>query len=989
MWNRKHASTALLALCFAAATLMIAPTHRFAWPGRATVGVTGGSLIVGAGEAPGPSGAGVGAPPKVEQHADQLILDHDFAFGSNTSTKLEVPLDSNWNATRVGVNVTRLSDSRDWVNGTLSYGGDDGDNSTQDDDTGWHGLDWTFFKWDDYGWTDGFWFNWHHNISGNYNSSTSAVGRDSLELLIEGYEFDPNNWPGCYNYGYHDYAQWSQAFDVPRGEVKNATLRFSANPWHTTDLNLWELRFLLDGVLFHSVGVYSLSQACGGQRQWGEFEVPLSRWTNTTDVFSGNLDSSTHNLSVRLEFINNNSWWNDPNADYQQVFVSGVDLILEADVKPEQVGLQVNGAIPNGGDYGEASVTLTKELDGGSALNLSRQAGDYDLYGRLDARFEAKMSVNNACWEPNQESTGAKYEVDETQVSWEWWVHVVVPAGWSLKRVAVEAPGDWTFSGVFSPQQPLKDWLGICSVARPGLLEVPVAAISGVPDGWWRFAAQSPNYVENLVVSPSTLATNQVPAATFHLLAAGNFTSIGGTVAKLEIFYPNGTLAAESNVPVGSDPGVSTNASFFSVERPEGDYALSIQWSNEPANETGWATAPLRLVHGSILEAPTPRVEGLPANGSATIKVTWTDEDDGTPVEGGLVTYEGPGNSTGQFAEYSAGVYVADFTAPAASPGDAPFVVNLTVTARHQYHATATVVVQVEVLPPPAVASVALVEGLVAAAAAMASGFVAYQTRFKHPRKVRAIRKAAKAIGTKKSAKVKVKAGGLAEEPSALFRKAHEKAKREISREREAWKFNANGKAATSSSRRTREVGAGPAASVAPVVAVVAPASHSSLVAVPPDEKRLLKTKIVRAEEIKRATRDLDELRVQVASLEADLRKTGSLDLVSLEAELEKKLARQQAALEGHLERNRHLREVEEQAAGLTELERRREELARHLAGGRVELERDLRKKLERLVARLESLRGEQARLEAELERRGAADGAVGAGARGNGGGRE
>ncbi len=87
---------------------------------------------------------GVGQSLNVTHNASRIDQDISLTWQNGSSNCLNISIGENWQVDSLAANITDLTDTRNWVNGTFNYGLSDGNNATDDNDSGWHGLDWTF-----------------------------------------------------------------------------------------------------------------------------------------------------------------------------------------------------------------------------------------------------------------------------------------------------------------------------------------------------------------------------------------------------------------------------------------------------------------------------------------------------------------------------------------------------------------------------------------------------------------------------------------------------------------------------------------------------------------------------------------------------------------------------------------------------------------------------------------------------------------------------
>ncbi|GAB4312195.1 MAG: hypothetical protein Kow0069_12870 [Promethearchaeota archaeon] len=651
---------------------------------------------------------GTGQALDLMHHANRTDAGVSLQFTNGTSDSHSVPLGTNWYGWREETTVYNLHDRRNWNNGTFNFGNDDGtyvpgENDTTDIQNSFQ--NWTFQELDTGNPND---------MSGNYYDAGSTAGRNALELVMQGYLTG-----SYYQYTQNDYCQWTTSFAIPRGDLVDATLNYQVNPQYLANFNSWELRYYVNGVQIYSVGTYSLKLY--GEDAWHSFSIPMGLWTNTTDVFSGNLGTSSHTLTMQLIYIAATASYSTgfTHIERQRLLLANVELFVQAEVAPDQIDLRINGAPvpPNG--YGAGSLVeygswTTSKQSTFSCVN------DFDYTVDLKADFNlfANKTAPKTNYETNVASLGTKFTTQNaTMTTWDFYAYFNVPTGFSQTNFTLYYPGDWTFTWVSTPQEPTTNVLAACSTPHAGRLEVPVKFLTPQPDGYWRFSATSPNYVtgagtyKNATFSPGPY--DWTPASEFFAgdylkvnatLDAGlNFTSLSSTQARLHLRFPNGTMwTAKSQLVSVSASGI---VEFSPIQLPQagGDYEVGmyevfVTWNDTvgalPVNETGLYLTTITVKHYSELVPDQADLGKLVEGTTTSVKVSYLDSVSGEAIQGATVTYR---NLTGQvnaMSEIAPGYYFAEILAPNTLSGDQDIQIN----ASHPLYDPQTVNVTVEVV---------------------------------------------------------------------------------------------------------------------------------------------------------------------------------------------------------------------------------------------------------------------------------------------------
>ncbi len=973
---------------------------------------------------------GIGQSFNVTHNATRVIDDVALEWSNGSSTTYNVSLGNDWGGNAIKANITSLTDSRNWVNGTFDYGLSDGDNSTEDNDSGWHGLNWTFTKFDDsYAYQDpAHWNQWPfqewpnptNNISGNYNDSDSLLARNCLELNIQGAR-DPWNyggiWADRYFYGAYEYGNWSINFTTPRGIMRDARLNFSANAWHVMGLDLAELRFTVDGIPFYSVGIYSLRQLCGGEQTWGDFSIPLTAWTNTTNVFSNNLDAITHNFTAQLIFTNNNSWWDGTNVEYQQIFISNIELSITSDLNPAQINLTMNDLSIASAPYGTGNIIQKNEWKGSKVvINFtSTNNASYNVRMQVSLELNASCYTPTTCYEANILSLGIKsIAKNNSDVIWDFYNYFTIPVGFVETNFTLYFPGDWVFTWVSTPQEPAVNQLSKCSVLVTGQLSIPVSLITATPDGFWKFRATSPNYLSNVVTyRNSTNAPGPLDWVPCQSIAAGdylnisaqtftnkNFTDFGATQALLDFKFPNGSLWFTRSQLVTPDSGgviqfAPLQIPLTGVDYVAGDYKILIQWNNTLGmfsfNETSLFVTSVRIVHPARLQpdAESTVISDLLVGTTATIKISFLDSQSGEPIEGATITFTDLTGNTQTFTEYAPGYYIAEIYAPAGQEGSH----SLTVQVTHPYFDQATVTIQVEVVGAGMPPWVYYLMG--AAIVALLAVFLSYQRYFKYPKIIRGIRGLRGRIGKGKNTHVAVKNreasfteryGGIVKQGGRLAAGIRsEFSVREFPEQAHP-------------SQPTQPIQAPPQeVKSTPQPSVITPSQAPPATAKPPQQAATgnitpgtttqhLKDQIVHMQQLTQILAETKTLQSKAAELEKRVKQVETpaapnMNLIQLLSDLEKRLEKQKVQLEQEQAKNKQIKGIQQIAKIAAGIESRIQALQRELtqvqtvalpvtaaSGGMESLVKDLQQKIAQIEPLLKDADAQVSKLEYSLK---------------------
>ena len=355
---------------------------------------------------------GIGAPWNVSHWANRTDYNLPVEFSSSSYDDTQsIPLKQDWEGTKLNATIKELYDTRNWVNGTFNAGNDDGDSSCPEDDSN-DIQDWTFGYRDISGVGDP---PYENAMSGNYFDSGNArvPGYDVLELRMNG---------DSEGYDQGDFCSWNTTLNIPRGNIIDAELNVSLYP--ETQYNLiggtgnfgthWDVQILLNDVVIDARNLIELEEL--GNGGWALIQYPLTKWLDDPRVFPDPLDGNMIEISLKLIRTGATQTFAD-YGDYQQVFIDNVSLILNAEAKPEQIGLKVNGTDVKDIDWSNGSVGIegnwnnpNKNIDVSANFSCDEvwALGDYDVELNTDLNIFTRKFNQDSYYEKDFDSIGTK-----------------------------------------------------------------------------------------------------------------------------------------------------------------------------------------------------------------------------------------------------------------------------------------------------------------------------------------------------------------------------------------------------------------------------------------------------------------------------------------------------------------------------------------------------------------------------------------------------
>ena len=621
--------------------------------------------------------SGIGAPWNLTHLANRTDYDLLVSFSEGGYGMVDIPLGSGWKGYKMSAEIDGLVDERNWNNATFNYGADDGTANAGENDTTWihnNYQNWTF-EYNDTGLGT-------NPMSGNYLSNIG--GHDCLELRMDDDETVVPPWS---TYDPDDKCWWSSSLQIPRGKIIDSSLKFDLYPNHLAQFNSWAFSIYLNAKRVYSIGTYTLLQY--GVNTWHSFTIPQNIWTNSSNIFPNEpLNNSLLDLNLVLECVGGGNFSNFLNDDYQRIYVDNVELIIEAEVLPSYIELNMNQTIVQDIDWGRGTVEIegdwesTKVFANFSSTDVG-ELGNYDINLRSNLNIYGIKDSPETNYETYTDSLGTIFSVNNiSSVNWESYGFIAIPTGYSESEMLLEFPTDIVITAVFEPENPSSNILALCDNSILGRLVIPVDSISTNPDGFWKFEAISPNYCEDLTIfnnATGIWARNDNFLSGDYINITAKITNslevssyIQNTKAFLQIRFPNGTLWADQShfASVDSSGYVQFNAFQIPSVPPNyevGEYEAIITWNNSYSlyglNETGIIYKKFSVRHDSELIPDISFYDNIVDGSVLNLRVSFNDLENFDAIENAIIyTHNFTHPSIIQyFNEISPGYYFLEF----------------------------------------------------------------------------------------------------------------------------------------------------------------------------------------------------------------------------------------------------------------------------------------------------------------------------------------
>ncbi|MFX1301959.1 MAG: hypothetical protein ACFE9X_01245 [Promethearchaeota archaeon] len=664
---------------------------------------------------------GIGAPWNVTHWANRTDSDLTVSFTNDSYDIVEMPLGSGWEGYKLNSYIRDLYETRNWNNGSFSFGDDDTTYTAGEDDTDDvinNFQNWTF------GYYDAEYLQ--PAFSGNYldESAADSGGHDCLELRIDGDSFASDYW-----YDTGDSCWWNSSVTIPRGRVIDSELQFDVRPYHLMDFNDFELRFYFNDILIYTIGAFNMKQQF--EDSWGSYKIPQGLWINTSHIFTNPVENSALKINVSLYDIIGAGYGSGfENCEYQQLFIDNIKLITKTEVKPSQINLKTNSTYVDDIEWGKGTAEIEGNWQSNKVyINFSSEAVVSDIYNseyfnvenssykidlKTDLNLYALKNTPETNYETNVGSLGTSFSIiNSSPVNWELYSYFSVPNGYEETEMRLDFTPDVNITWVSEPQDPSMNRLNLTDYSTPGLLIIPVETISTTPDGFWKFEAISPNYCEQLDIRNNATGTwnldneflsgdyiNITAKITDSPLISGHILQ---TKAQLNIRFPNGTLwSAQSQLKT---PDINGFVYFDYFQIPTsppnyevGEYEAIVTWNNSYStyglNETGIIYKKFIIIHESILTPDENYYEDISEGEVINLKVSFNDLENFDAIQDAELYLDNFLDSRQFFSEISPGYYFIEFNTTGGIAG----INTLTIYANSSLYTNTQVNISVELI---------------------------------------------------------------------------------------------------------------------------------------------------------------------------------------------------------------------------------------------------------------------------------------------------
>ena len=627
---------------------------------------------------PGWSGTGDNQP--VTEYAIGINSLQDIDLVSNPNATIDLP--EYWMGNYISIDIFNLEDQQEWI----SDGGFDTGSGT----------------------TSGSWAYDENDLgTNNIQGSWVASGPGGAGACI--YAMIDMGTGGSMGFSAGEYGRWSSTFNVPRGTVSLARLSFDYYPNDVIDRSEFEAFIEIEGTDIW-VRHMKFLRDNGLDEQWNHIDMAIGDPENIFDL----INDPQVTVRVGVRYASGGATytgWSDDN----RIYYDNVSLVLQAEIQPEQLELQlqdtqsiihdVNTTGPSDWGLGQCEFStligpapppLYTSYDLKYLTNISGQQ-----LGYLQCNVTVQASLSTTTTLNNFKADNA-IPINWTLVYVPFMEVYNQPVGdgptiYSMDYFNASVPLDWTISEVRDINGLNRTGPGEYEINTIGTRQYIIVNVTLI-DIYYAYSiiAESPNYVQNIAIFEA--GAPGVPDNNFR---AGDTPRVNATIsddpdgvysgnATLVVTAPDQTIWYSEVIQVNAiNQGQITFNGIPSLagSGQVGVFLVSVSWDNSTpssgATEVGGNIDSFTVTHSTSLSRYSMG-NNVPVflGEIAIIRVRFIDTDANLGIwSADIATWnisEPTWTTSGTLIDYGGGIYAGEINTSTA-PDFGEYQINVTV----------------------------------------------------------------------------------------------------------------------------------------------------------------------------------------------------------------------------------------------------------------------------------------------------------------------
>ncbi len=330
-------------------------------------------------------------------------------------------------------------------------------------------------------------------------------------------------------------------------------------------------------------------------------------------------------IKIGLEVVYGSNYGPDIKP---MVMIDNFKLYLQTKVSPSQLNLKMDGIPVDGGiGYGNCTLVPTAPWTNSPVqVNFTWNPNpppnpnlDIVVTFTCDTNLFASKT-GETLYTADPSKIGVQLETNHgTNTTWYFQYLVNIPTGYWNHSFSIFHPSDWVFTFVSEPQLPSINKLNEC-ISGTENFTVPATTITNSPDGYWRFEAISPNYIQIIQpqifngshwINSSHFRVTNLTRIICHIYnGTGPPPNLESSSINLTIIDPNNQFWYTNTTPLYNDGwAIFPNLTIFGDNTTGGLYKISISWNN--GQEAGYIESNFSIIHSTelVLSRPIDAIE--------------------------------------------------------------------------------------------------------------------------------------------------------------------------------------------------------------------------------------------------------------------------------------------------------------------------------------------------------------------------------------------
>lgn len=463
-----------------------------------------------------------------------------------------------------------------------------------------------------------------------------------------------------------EFVEVFQNLTVPRGNVIDGYISFDYLGEFIIDSNDFFIYLELNKEKVYSIGLADILD--GGINTWQNTgKIYLDLWINNSNIFQQTVYDQKLNLSLGVKSRSTTSYGGFYNRFQQVIWFDNISLGLTtvANSTQNEIALSFDeNLLDDKASWGQSSINLNQGWTSNPII-LDINTTSPDLKFNLNNTIYGYHITNSKINQLGDQ--GSNYRVlSNGTIIREFYHNLYMPAEYQDFEFIIDKPENWKIISVQDPTLQSRTFEN----GDFGDTNLKVPKSQAIFPGWWKFVAESPNYLN--LTKTKMLKDGQWVNSEFqsgdstiiktNISNQGEIPDLQNTNCSLKVYSPEGILWHNEKIQPNSTTGLVqfSRINFASQNTTGGVYEYSIFWSN--GIDVGGVKSRFTINHNSSMAILKPEdIEGYKIEGYygdiIPLRLYLTDIEKDIPISEALIYYNFTNNETYSFEEVLPGVY--------------------------------------------------------------------------------------------------------------------------------------------------------------------------------------------------------------------------------------------------------------------------------------------------------------------------------------------